>query len=50
MKNKKNYFISSNKQSIHFNFLKAQSNIGVLFPWTNVRYFWKESKIYKIIM
>jgi len=31
MKNKKNYFISSNKQSIHFNFLKAQSNIGVLF-------------------
>ena len=31
MKNKKNYFTSSNKQSIHFTFLKAQSNIGVLF-------------------
>ena len=31
MKNKKNYFFTSNKQSIHFTFLKGKSKVGVLF-------------------
>ena len=31
MKNKKNYFLASNKQLIHFTFLKAKSKVVVLF-------------------